>query len=864
MPNGEQQRPLLIFPEPSTSPPPRRGGGGGRLIRPSAAEQRRRLSTKFQTILNSLQNVQTTVQGLEPEQVIVLETVGESVEGLTQAAQQIPGLEWLAEMDLDDADPDFGFRDEASPDRKLPCRLYAVMSNQQAMQQLVSLWNDWCDDPTAPARRNFGPFKHIFIHLKDVRRWDVQDRLTEAGVLDRWREDVEHGVDPVRFEVDLWCRATNARRQRAYEHLASILRAAGGRSISQAAVPEILYHGVLAELPVGAITETLDRILRQDYSQLLRCEEVMFFRPFGQARFRVTELEDDMSGVPEPLPDQPGAADSPVVALFDGFPLVRHVALDGRLVLDDPDDHQRAYQAGQQLHGTAMASQIIHGDLSAPGQALRRPIYSRPILVPAVGIDGRVYEVTPDSQLLVDLIHRAVLRMVDGDGAAARDVKIVNLSFGNSFQPFDRNLSPLARLLDWLAWKYKLLFFVSVGNQTQDIDVPMSPTEWDSLDANQRTRAALAAIRGDQVRRRPFSPAESINAVTVGAMHEDFAAYAGADTRVDLLAGRPLPSPIGTVSSGFNRSIKPEVLFPGGRQLYRRSAVAPNNSTRFAIADSPRAPGIRVATPGPRPMELDRTAYSCGTSNATALASRCAALIHERLTNLPAGRLSNEHVAVVLKALIVHGALWGDSAELLASVFDEDIRANYDTRRAWRAMLRLQSRFLGYGRVVEDRSLFATNQRVVLLGWHDLEDGDAHKYELPLPPSLSGRRGKRRLVATLAWLTPVNPKHKDYRKAYLWYSLPDDMLKLQRAGLDNDATSRGTVQHRVLEGEQATAFADGDMMPITVSCKAYAGALTERVPYALAVTLEVADPIDIYTEVRDRIRPVVEIDTSSS
>ncbi|MCK4659372.1 MAG: hypothetical protein KAV82_07610 [Phycisphaerae bacterium] len=140
----------------------------------------------------------------------------------------------------------------------------------------------------------------------------------------------------------------------------------------------------------------------------------------------------------------------------------------------------------------------------------------------------------------------------------------------------------------------------------------------------------------------------------------------------------------------------------------------------------------------------------------------------------------------------------------------------------------------------------------------------AHVYELPLPPSLSGRPGLRRLVATLAWLTPVNPRHKDYRQAYLWYRLPEDILAVARASLDTDATSRGTVQHRILEGERATAFSDGDTMPITVSCKAYAGHLTEPVPYALAVTLEVADPIDIYTEVHDRIRPVIEIDASSS
>jgi hypothetical protein len=46
---------------------------------------------------------------------------------------------------------------------------------------------------------------------------------------------------------------------------------------------------------------------------------------------------------------------------------------------------------------------------------------------------------------------------------------------------------------------------------------------------------------------------------------------------------------------------------------------------------------------------------------------------------------------------------------------------------------------------------------------------------------------------------------------------------------------------------------------VKVSCADEAGKLTEKIPYALAVTLEVADPTDlrIFNEVRDRIRLMV-------
>ena len=116
-----------------------------------------------------------------------------------------------------------------------------------------------------------------------------------------------------------------------------------------------------------------------------------------------------------------------------------------------------------------MASLIVHGDMAAPEPPLSRPLYVRPILRP----DPRGWrdsdESVPEDALVVDLVHRAVRRLFDDDrgdgvGAIAPHVAVINLSIGIRDRPFEQTLSPLARLLDWLAWRYSVLFVVSAGN----------------------------------------------------------------------------------------------------------------------------------------------------------------------------------------------------------------------------------------------------------------------------------------------------------------------------------------------------------------------------------------------------------------
>ena len=854
------EHPYLFFSPPRTERPRPGPRGGGKIQKPTAAQQRERLDQKFEQIARSFLDLQASVHGIEVEQVIVLETIAKSVENVAAAAARIPGLEWLSEQEMSDVQPGDGFVDVDRPDKKLGQRLYALFSNQRGMEQLLSLWRDWLAAPAQRVPRGFGPFKQLFIHLKDIRRWGVKDRLAETGVLDYWEKDLELRSEVILSEVELWPRQEATRRAQSYRELQGLVEQSGGRCLAEAAVPEIFYHGVLIELPAAVVRSTIDQVLAQKTTVLLRCEQVMFFRAAGQLRFRAPGSVPPIS-LREQLQNKPPLPQGlPLAALLDGLPLTQHACLVGRIQVDDPDDVARHYQPAYQQHGTAMASLLIHGDLGKPENPISRPLYIRPIYQPFLDWNENLrYEGTPPTCLLVDLFHRAIKRIKEGEGgqaAIAPSVQVINLSFGDSYRPFDRNLSPLARLLDWLSYKYNVLFLVSAGNQQDEFDVAIEPQQWRALGRTERASYTLRALQTGRALRRPFSPAEAINVVTIGSIHADsFGVVEETDLLLDVLGGQRLPSPFSTVAQGFKRAVKPEILFPGGRQFHR-IAVSENGSTHFEPARTAPA-GMLAAAPGQRPLELDRLEPSHGTSNATVLGTRAAHFIFDRLADLrqmPEDPVLEERfIPVLLKTLLTHGASWGTAAEQVEAAF-QDLES--------RDLSRLKAQLLGYGEVLLYRCLFSTDQRVVIVGWNEIRGGEAHVYQLPLPPSLSANRIRRRLTLSLGWLTPVNPGHKDYRRASLWVHVPEDVLGISKKDLDEPSSKRGTLQHRVLEGERAAVFLEGDILSLTVNCKEDGGTVHTAVSYALAVTLEIAESVNVnlYSEVATRIKPVVPIE----
>lgn len=864
--------PLLVFPQAKTIAPPKGNGfPSSQPHVPGHGKQVVRLGAQLTALQQEFDrykaNVSGSAAGLEPETVLVIEIAG-SVNEFRQAVEAI-GLEWLGEWDVDDIPPDEDFFERNSKGeptgKAVKGRMFLSLGNEAGMRELLSLWEQWRNNQTLPTGKT--KWRDVFNQMVHIRRWGIEETLRDTGMLDRWRDllDPINPGQPIHCQIELFYRKQGERRAQAERNVAALLEAAGGRTLGGFIdMPEIAFHAVKAEVPAQRIQQLLSDLDSDTHDtaiQLFKFHGVMYFRPTGQS-LATTEAGDGVeTEISEGVVELP-----PVAAILDGAPNVQHQALKGRLLFDDPDNLSAQYQPGERKHGTAMASLIVHGEM-VDGQSdpLSRLVYVLPIMQPDPQSDPRNRsEHVPDEIFFEDRIARAVRRMFEGEGAVpaqAPDVCVINLSIGDPARPFIQTPSPWARLLDWLSWKYRVLFCVSAGNYSESIDVGLPVPEFQALTEEQQVEHILKCIQAQLSGRRILSPAESINAISVGATHSDSSENYHLGQRTDLLPGTSLFSPVARLGHGFRRSVKPEILFPGGRQLYRTPVL--DSQTLYHLDGSLGAPGQKVAWDSSQAGNLSHTVHTRGTSNATALATRSAARIYDVLDTL-----RREHgedipqglISVLIKALLVHGAKQNDDA-------CKAITAALKTPENSRKIKEVMARYLGYGSVEIERVLACTEQRATVLGCSDIRENEIHEYRLPLPPGLSGSHVWRRMVVTLAWFSPINPDHRNFREAKLelapvqgWGDLP---LKLARQDADHNQVLRGTVQHEVVEGsKQIAAYQDGDSILLQVACKKDATAsLDDAIPYGLAVTLEVAEGIQIpiYEQLRTRIRPQVAV-----
>jgi len=573
-------------------------------------------------------------------------------------------------------------------------RLFLSLGNEAGMRELLSLWEQWKNNQTLPTGKT--KWRDVFNQTVQIRRWGIEEALRETGMLDRWRDllDPINPVQPIHCQIELFYRKSGERRAQGEQNVTALLEAAGGRTLgSFIDMPEIAFHAVKAEIPAERIRQLLSDL---DYDahdtdiQLFKFHSVMYFRPTGQS-LAVTE---DGDGVVTEISEGEVVL-PPVAAILDGAPNVQHQALKGRLLFDDPDNLSAQYQPGERKHGTAMASLVVHGEM-VDGQSdpLPRLVYVLPVMQPDPQSDLKNRsEHVPDEIFFEDRIARAVRRMFEGEGAVpaqAPDVCVINLSIGDPARPFIHTPSPWARLLDWLSWKYRVLFCVSVGNYPESIDIGLPVPEFQALTEEQQVEHFLKCIQTQLSGRRILSPAESINAISVGARHSDSSGNYHLGQRTDLLPGASLFSPVARLGHGFRRSIKPEILFPGGRQLYRTPVLG--SHTLYHLDGSLGAPGQKVAWDSNQAGSLSHTVFTRGTSNATALATRSAARIYDVLDTLRTEHgedIPQDLITVLIKALLVHGAQQDDDA---CKVITAALRTPENSRKIKEVI----ARYLGY------------------------------------------------------------------------------------------------------------------------------------------------------------------------
>ncbi len=763
----EDRLPLLLFQEPVPAKRPQGRFGPPKFNERSRQQVADDLDPKLSRLQQAMEaeriRIQASAAGIEPEMALVLE-LATTPANFAAAARAI-GLEWLAEeeIELDPSDAIHPLNQKGErQDKPYRGRLFLTMTDQRALKELLSRWKQWRDRPQAPWPYGETAWRDVFPLIVEIRPWGVEDRLRETGVLQDLAERIDAGEETVPFEAELWFREKAERRATAEAEVARLVRELCGRIATRYQLAEIRYHAVIGEIPAEAAPRLLTR---DDGIELLRCNDVWLFRPVGQCAAPLISLPEGAATAAAPMA-VPDETLTPVVALLDGVPLAGHKLLENRLIIDDPDGFEADTSAEHRMHGTSMASLVVHGELDAREEPLRRRVYCRPIMIPRATA-FHPQEHIPDGTLPVDLIHRAVRRLFEGEGdtdAQAPEVRIINLSVGDPARPFDHSLSPWARLLDWLSYRYNVLFVVSAGNQPTPLDLDIPETDWASTDAQERETTVLRAIRANAHRRRVLSPAESINALTVGAAHSDCCpAGVRAHYHCDPLTDPSFASPISANGLGFLRAVKPDMLMPGGRQLYENPVGTSSPETRINPLGNSGPPGQRTGVPSPTPGELDKTLWFRGTSNAAALATRLGSQLCEVIEALRAASgaesLPKAYDRVLIKALLVHGTSWGEAGERMRTLFRGEVGG--------RKIKEHVARFLGYGLADPERVLGCTDRRATLLGFGPLASGDAHAFRLPLPPDLSGQRGLRRLTITLPWLSPIAPSQQRYRKARL-------------------------------------------------------------------------------------------------
>ena len=336
---------------------------------------------------------------------------------------------------FDSDDEYFLPKEDGTPKKsKIPAKLYLTMTNQRAMQQMLSLWKIYSDGRTQYPL-GMTAFRDVFAQLKDIRKWGVRDRFDDTGVIEIWNELLQSAPSTIKFEIELWYRDSEQKRIAAQDAVLNILIRYGGRLVRSSVYKEIGFHGLIVECPAQEIQTMLEN---HDH-ELINADQIMAIRATGQALsiMNIDETTDSDIADEIPLPTNP-----PVIALLDGVPLANHTLLRGRIDINDPEDFESDYQAKQRLHGTAMASLIIHGDLNKRIPPLDSMLYVRPIMKP----NAKGEESVPEDRFFVDILHEALREI--GESPSLSTVRIVNVSIGNANRPFVNALSPEAKMID--------------------------------------------------------------------------------------------------------------------------------------------------------------------------------------------------------------------------------------------------------------------------------------------------------------------------------------------------------------------------------------------------------------------------------
>lgn len=849
------ERPLILFAQPSIADKEKKHSGVNQFHKPTYDRQLARISPKFAVLQSALEkgNVRMTnsANAIDPEYTLVFETAGDPSGffiAINTLKNRYPNVEWIMELSNScPNDEDFYIinKDGKRNDNKLlSTKIFCILTNQEALSQILSLWNNFKTNENFEFDRGLTGFKHLFLTLKDVHQWGIQERIEDTGLLEDWATElIDEDIIAVKTQIELFYRTSDGKRNYAEHKVCDLIVSIGGKVISKSLIPEIHYHAILAEIPRKYAQSIIDR----EEVELILADEIMFMKGSGQT-VTVGMLESDGDAIIESAPTR--IYNEPIVALFDGMPQENHPLLSNLLIVDDPDSLGTNYPVDERIHGTSMASLILRGqDMNSIKKDVHR-IYIRPIMKSQRNFHGKIQEYIPNEFLLVDKIHECVRRLFEHSaGKVAPTVRIINLSIGIVYREFYNLISPLARLIDWLSYKYRILFIVSAGNHSDDIELGMDFSNFAKLADNQKNRFVYNYISKNIRYLRFLSPAESMNSLTVGSIFSD-----KNDEKLlynmTNVCSNGIPAIYGSYGRGINGAIKPDILYSGGRSFVRND-VGKNNIASWV--NNIRKPGIQSAYPSLVRSNMGATGYTFGTSNSAALISNQATECYEILNNIFISETGEpipyDYAAVIIKAMLAHGASW-------ANLKNDCI--NY-LGLVGRSVRNEIHKILGYGVADVNKVKECTKNQVTLIGYGDIKQNEAYVYSIPLPFNFHNCKYKRKLTVTLAYFSPIHPSSIRYREKQVWFTIDNGKnIAGERIEYYDKAVQRGTLQHEIYEPENFTVWNEDNSLTIKVNCRedALNKSNDTMIPYALFATFEMApeNNVDVYQTVVDKVR----------
>ena len=462
-----------------------------------------------------------------------------------------------------------------------------------------------------------------------------------------------------------------------------------------------------------------------------------------------------------------------------------------------------------------------------------------------------VEEFIPNDFLLVDKIHECVRRLFEPVvGGVAPSVRVINLSIGISYREYYNMISPLARLLDWLSYKYRVLFVVSAGNHSNDIELGMNFSTYAALPNDEKNKFVYNYISDNLRSLRLLSPAESMNSLTIGSVFSDNNDETPFSNMTSICADG-VPSLYGSYGRGINSAVKPDILYPGGRSFIRDDVTKRDNA-KWVISNTGK-PGIQSAYPNLSRQGLGATGYTFGTSNSAALisnkAAECYDILNDVFVSETGENVPYDYVAVMLKAMLAHGASWSEL---------KDDCINY-LNLSGRQKKNDIHKILGYGVADVEKVKECTKNQITLIGYGDIMQNQAYIYSIPLPFNFHTQKYKRKLTVTLAYFSPIHPSSIKYREKQVWFTLDNGQnIAGARTEYDYNAVQRGTLQHEIFETESIQVWDENESLTIKVNCRGDASDSDADVliPYALFATFEMAPEydIDVYQTVLDKVR----------